>query len=423
MESPDPSASAPAVERRETFPGEPGTEPELRPPIELGWLIVGRLDTPDREAVDRARERVLATLSGTFPGFRWLMPVVEREAPVVRTREAPVELIDQGAIERQAKGWDFAVVVTGAELQAFEKPFALGAPARSLAVAAASTIRIDPRASGRGGAGGDRVEVMARRLHALVLHLFGHLNGLEHAEDAHDLMFDVQAVEDLDRMAGLSEAGVKRLVQELDEVADLRLEERTREEPRNRWAFYARAAWHNLDDIAGSIRQARPWEFPLRLSRLTTAAFSALLVLVITAEAWDLGMTQGRGFVAGLSVVTLVVTSGYILRRQRLLVRRQAARLSELTVVSDVSIVLAVFLGMATTYAVLFSVTLLLAYALFSPRLVAGWAATLDGGIETAHYLVFAGFVASLGILIGALGASFEEQSYFRHVAYVDEET
>lgn len=400
----------------------PRGDPARRPPIEVGWVIVGRLDAPDREAVEQARERMVQTLSETFPGYRWLMPVVEREWPVVRARDAPVDLLDQGAVERQAKGWDFALVITGAELQAFYKPFALGAPARSLAVAAASTIRVDPQASGRGAAAGDRVEVMARRLHALALHLFGHLNGLEHEDDPRDLMFDVSAVGDLDGMEKFSEAGVARLVQELGEVADLRLEERGGE-TRNRWTFYLRAAWHNLDDIAGSVRQARPWEFPLRLSRLTTAAFSALLVLVITAEAWDLGMSQGRGFVVALSVGTLLATSVYILRRQQLLVRRQVSRLSELTVVSDVSIVLAVLLGMMTTYAVLFGVTLLLTYTLFSPRLVAGWAASLDGGIGPAHYLVFAGFVASLGILIGALGASFEEQKYFRHVAYVDEET
>lgn len=418
MERPDPTAAAPAAD-----PSRPaGAGPAPHPPIEIGWVLVGQLEAPDREAVDLARERVRDTLSRTFPGFRWLMPVVEREVPVVRSREAPVELLDQGAVERQAKGWDFALVITGTELQSFFKPFALATPARSLAVAAASTIRIDPRASGRGGAGGERVEVMARRLHALVLHLLGHLNGLEHSPDGESAMFDLQAVEDLDRMASYSQRDAARLREELDEVADLRLEERS-EAQQTRWSFYLRAAWHNLDDIAGSIRQARPWEFPLRLSRLTTAAFSAMLVLVITAEAWDLGMTQGRGFVVGLSVVTLVATSAYIVRRQQVLLRRQVARLTELTVVSDVAIVIAVVLGMVTTYLVLFGITLLLAYSLFSPRLVAEWAASVEGEIGTAHYLVFAAFVASLGIVIGALGASFEEQSYFRHVAYVDEET
>lgn len=395
----------------------------MRPPIELGWVIVGRLDPPDREAVAIARERALATLSETFPDFRWLMPVLERESPLPKAREAPVDLLDQAVIERQAKGWDFAIAITGSDLRSYYKPFALATPARSLAVAAASTIRIDPQASGRGLAGGDRVEVMARRLHALALHLFGHLNGLEHVDDPDDFMADVEAVEDLDRMTRFSGEVVQRLAAELGEVADLRLEEKGREAPHGRAAFFLRALWHNWDDVLDSVRHARPWEFPLRLSRLTTAAFSALLVLVITAEAWDLGMSQEPVLVTALSIVTLLLTSVYILRRQQLLGRRDSSRLTELAVVGHASIVVSVFLGMLTMYGLLFGVTLALARTLFSPHLVAGWAASLGGGVEGFHYFVFAAFVASLGLLIGALGASFEDQTYFRHVAYVDEET
>ena len=90
---------------------------------------------------------------------------------------------------------------------------------------------------------------------------------------------------------------------------------------------------------------------------------------------------------------------------------------------TNVAISVVVFLGMATTYLVLFLLTLLLSHVLFSHTLVVGWAVSLRGKIEPYHYLIFAAFVASLGIVIGALGASFELPSYFRHIAYVDEET
>ena len=50
-------------------------------------------------------------------------------------------------------------------------------------------------------------------------------------------------------------------------------------------------------------------------------------------------------------------------------------------------------------------------------------AASLHAPLGWTHFLSLAGFIASLGIIIGALGASFEAQVYFRHVAFVDEET
>jgi hypothetical protein len=70
----------------------------------------------------------------------------------------------------------------------------------------------------------------------------------------------------------------------------------------------------------------------------------------------------------------------------------------------------------------LFSLTLLFAGALFPDQLVESWAASLAGQIGWQNYVCLAELVASLGILIGALGASFEGQDYFRHIAYVDEE-
>lgn len=407
----------------QTGRGGAGGSGDGRRPIELGWVVLGRLDAPDREAMVRARERMLETLSAAFPDFAWRMPVVEREAPVTVTRDQPVTLLDQAVVERQAKGWDFALVITGADLTSFYKPFALGAPARSLSVAVASTIRIDPAASGRGGGGGDRVEVMAQRLYALAMHLFGHLNGLDHRDEPDQLMYDIDTVKDLDRMERFSDRCTAKLSEELADVADLRLEEMDSGPPRNRLRFYLRTARHNADDIWGAVRQARPWEFPFRLSRLTTAAFSALLLLMITAESWDLGMTQSPWLVAGLSVVLLVGTCGYVLRRQQLLLHREGSRLTELAATSNISMVITVFLGMTTTYLGVFAVVLGLAATLFSRPLVAEWAVSLEGQVSVGHYVVYAAFVACLGLAIGALGATFEEQRYFRHIAYVDEET
>lgn len=425
-EVPDPGtvSRTPGVPvRRPREPRVRQTGTDGRPLIELGWVLVGRLPPPDREAAEAARERTLATLKREFPAFEWRMPVVEREgAPGPTPQMEVVDLLDQGVMVRQAKSWDFALVITGADLHSFYKPFALGAPSRSLSVAVASTTRIDPRASGRGGRSGDRTEVMTGRLHALALHLFGHLNELGHSEDPESYMYDLGAVTDLDRMQRFSTADVEHLATELDEVADPRLEEERGAGRAGRARFYLRVMRHNWDDILDAVRRARPWEFPLRFSRLTAAAFSALLILMMTAEAWDLGMSQDPLFVSGLSVLTLVGTSGYLLRRQGLLVRREQRRLTELTVVSNVSTVISITFGMLTSYAMLFGATLLLARTLYGSRLVAAWAASIER-VGWPNYLVLAGFVASLGLLIGALGASFEGQHYFRHVAYVDEET
>lgn len=397
-----------------------------KPKLDVGWVLAGRLDDADRRAAARARARMRTYLRKTFPQFDWRFPTVARREAASGPVADPVELIDHGVVERDARRWDFALVITQTELTHYFKPYALGAPSRAVGVAVASTARIDPEAlpaapdDDEPSAAG-RVEVLGHRLFALLMHLLGHLGDLDHAEDPSDFMFDLPSVAALDGMSGYGEAAQRAFRREMHDAADVRLEET--EHAWQRWgAFYLRAAWHNRQDILSAIAQIRPWEFPLRFSRLTTAAASTLVVLLLTAEAWELGMSQPPLLVSVLSLLSLGGTSAYLIERQHLLSRRRAARLSEQRVVAGLSVAAAVVLGMAATYVLLFGTTLLLGASIFNTGVIEGWSG-LGHAPDEAHYLTMAGFVAALGIAIGALGASFEEQGYFRHVASVDEET
>jgi predicted Zn-dependent protease len=397
----------------------PSSAPAL---IEIGWVIVGKLEDPDRHAVLQARERLQDYLEQTFPEFTWRMPVVQREELAHRNREELVVLLEYGVTEREARHWDFAIIVTDADLAGHYKSYALGAPARSVSVAALSTARLDPRATRIEATTDERLETMSRRIEALAAHLFGHLNGLPHHEDTSAFMYDLETVDALDRMTSFPQPQIERLRANLHEVADLRLEEEPAARTQPLW-FYVRGIWIGRDDIINAILHARPWEFPLRLSRFTTAALSAMLILLVTAEVWDVGMHQSPGVVIALSVFALAFTSTYVLKRQRLLAYRRVNVLSEQTVITKVSIVAVVLLGMLTTYAVLFLSVLACSLLVFHRQVIRGWTMSLEGKIHTADYLVMSAFVASLGLLIGALGASFEQHHYFRHITYIDEET
>ena len=400
---------------------DPSSNPSQRPPIEVGWVLAGPMENTDLQALRKAHHTTLRWLQEMFPTFRWQMPIVQRREANLDVRSTPISLIDMGVTERDARKWDFVFVVTTSDLTSYYKPFALAVPSQPLNVAALSTARLDTGAGLHPLEQEDRVQQLARRIHALVLHQFGHLNDLEHSEDPEDIMYNLNTAEDLDAMQHLSETSSEALHQELATEADLRLEEQV-QKVRQRWRFYLRAAWINRDDIWGAVRNLHPWQFPLRFSRLTTAAFSTLLILLTTAEAWDLGTSQPLFLVTILSVLTLIGTSYYILKQQQLLLRRRKDRPSEQRVVAHLSIILAVFSGMAATYLMLFGATLLVALTFFSLNLVQSWIST-EGPLTRSHYLHLAGFVASMGLLIGSLGASFEEQTYFRHVAFVTEET
>jgi hypothetical protein len=326
-------------------------------------------------------------------------------------------------IERDMRHWDLDFIVTNMDLVSHNKPNALGALSRSVNIGNISTARLDPHSIHTAATKAERLAVMTRRIFALSFHLFGHLNGLPHHPCTESYMYDVESTRDLDHMEGFMDDQVRQLEANLYEVGDLRLEEEATSVRIHPLRFYSRGAWRGRADIARAILQAKPWEFPFRLSRLTTAAISSLLIFLITAEVWDLGMSQPTSRVTALAVTALIITTFYILRRQRLFMRRETSGLSEQTVTTNISVTAVVALGMLTTYSLLLLAALGLSALFFQHHLVSAWASSLEGQITAVHYVILAAFVASLGLLIGALGASFEQQHYFRHVTYIDEET
>lgn len=384
--------------------------------VELGWVIVGRLDAPDRAATRDARRRLLALMRDQFPEFTWRMPLVERTDLPVPLREEPVELLYLGLEERDARHWDYVLVVTGSDLIGHAKPFTLAAPSRALGVGVLSTARIDPQAQGAELTSDARTEALAQRATTLALHLLAHLAG---CEDVGASVHILESVSDLDRQLDLGPDARAAMREELRAVADLRVEEAR--PPAAKLPFYARSMWVNRGAIAGAIGRARPWLFPLRLTKLTTAAMSTLLILINTAEVWEVAMSLSPAAVLVLSVLTLAATSSYVVGRQRLL-RRRHRRLTEQAVTTNVSLSVIVTLGMLTTYVLIFVLASAVSTLLYPDRVIASWSGLVATSVTGWHHVALSGFVASLGIVIGALGASFEQQHYFQHMVYVDEE-
>lgn len=395
------------------------TTPHERRLLELGWLVLGELEPHTEEMLRLARERMLDRLVALFPRFDWRLALVRHPRVVQHSPCEASLLLQEGLVEHDERGWDFSFVITPADLQTYYKSYAFAMPSRALSIAVVSLARLIPQQHGTTDA--DRA-AQADRLCHLFLHLLGDLNGIEHRADASDYMSAPGEVEALDAMEHFDEETIEALGAELDDVADIRLEERPQSSATGMLGFYLQAIWHLRGDILSAVVQAQPWQFPIRLNRLTTGAVSTLLILMMTAEAWDLGMGQPLGRMAVFSLTVLLGTSVFILRRQKLLLRRSRRHLSEQIVLTNTSITLVVFLGMASTYLLLLLLSLVAGQLLFSPALVSSWASSVDGPIGAHHHVALGQLIASFGILIGSLGASFEGHHYFRHVTYVDEE-
>ena len=393
-------------------------------PIEIGLIVAGRFTLPKRRLLQEVETRFKSALESRLPQFDWRTNISRRRDIGENGWEESTELLRQATEERDLYRWDFAIVLINEELRAHYRSFALAVLSRPLDAAVVSTARLIPDEDGP-GADDDQPEesLVVERITTVLLRVVAHLGGLKTNKDPQSLLYRLDTPADLAQMNVLSNEEMEELTGNLTEVADLRLEESSRERA-HPWRFLLRASFINREQILETIVAARPWQFPQRLSRLTTAAVSTVALLLMSAESWDLGLTQSWTSLAVISLVILVFTTLFISMRQHLLLSRSSHHREQIAVtrVSAIGIVLS---GLALTWACMLALALVTNLLLFSPELITQWAnsqAAANNLITAGSYLKMATFCASLGLLIGALGASFEEQTHFQHVIFVDEE-
>lgn len=391
--------------------------------IEVGVVVAGEFDEIDTQAMNRALGQLAAAVSRWQPEFEFRFPRLQRPELVGSGRVEPSLLLQQAVENRDLLHWDFAFILTAAELAGKYQPDCFAALSRPLDAAVLSLSLIDPLTAGVDADPETRTARIARRLCHLMAHALGHLTGLARRDQRHNLMFHPESAQQLDAMQDLESDQLQVQRQALVEIADQRLEEGAGARLSLLW-FALKAIWINRKEIVQAIAAARPWQFPRRLSRLTIASVSTVAILFMTAEAWDLGLSLSLARLAVLVGLALILTTIYVVVGQQLLVRRNRRR-SEQTIVTSVSALGIVGIGMAVTWAILCLLGLGIGWLLFGRELITGWAESAPELAEQGigiTMLRMSGFTAAVGLFIGALGASFEAQHHFRHIIFVDEE-
>ena len=369
----------------------------------VGWVLGADVrDTAVLAAYDAARARVLELLSRQLPAFEWEMPWVERRLNPPRGALDPLPLLELGAEEKLHRHWDYAVVLVPNELRPRRRVATVGVPSSALETAVASSARL--------GAG----EALTERLAGLVLHLLGHLFGLEHETSGPMRPFEEPEEVVVEPFPPAQLEAIRR---QLEESTDPRLEEQ-----RRRWgrvAFYWRAFWADPRGIVRDILGSRPWRMPLALGRLTAAAAVSLVYLLLAAEPWEIGANlDPRWLVAGPAASVLLATAFVFWGQNLGQVGREHGWREQL---ARTHLVLfgTLLLGLASLWLVLFGVSWAMA-AVFPRAVFARWAGTDPAHLRLAAY---AAFMATLGVIAASLGGNLEEEDEIKAELLFDEET
>jgi hypothetical protein len=251
----------------------------------------------------------------------------------------------------------------------------------------------------------------------LLLHLLGHVLCAGHSRTGDGVMrpfrfdparrslpeFDAAVGAELERIAGPDPADVAR----------------SRDPLRRLW-FYAVTATRNPWHVGRALVRSRAPLLPFSLPKLSTAALTPTLVIVFSAEAWDVGFHMAD-LTAGLFALASVVAAAvYLLFIQNLSFPRKEHRvITEHTALVNVTVFLVLLGAMVGLFALVGTIILAIQLVVFPPNLLSNWPSLEDPAIGFVDLVRTAAFISTVGVLSGALAGGLENRTIVRHLTLV----
>jgi predicted Zn-dependent protease len=384
--------------------------------VDVGVLVAHSPDSDParlRSFATRAAEDAVDELaSATDVTWRFYLEDSARLSDHDRRR--PSEFLDH-ATHRMVEGpYDIVVVVTDVPLVSSRERFVpgLGSPLSRVAVLSTRNLRSAPRGERRRSLDGAAVRWNAA---TLLVHLVGHVLGARHRDADGGVMEPFRFVTE------------RREVPEFDADVETRLHRIAGEIPAaetrprgtlSRLAFHAKSAVRNPGSIVEALVNSRAPLLPLSLPKLSTAAVAPTLVIVFSAESWDVGFHLGN-LTAGLfAVVSILTAAVYLLFAQNLsFPRKQHGIVTEHTALVNVTAFLILVLGMVGLFALVWGIMLVIELVVFPPNLMSDWPNLEDPTVGFVDLVRTGAFISTIGVLSGALAGGLENRAIVSHLA------
>ena len=370
-----------------------------------------------RALVDAAVDRLDGTLTGDLGLRTDLFAFAGPHLTPGAGAYAPLDFLEIGIAEKLERKLPFLLIVTEVDLSSSSLAYTLALPSQLTNVGVVSTKRLDP---GFWGDDSDP-EAAVQRLTVLLTHTFGHLLNLRHVDDPTNAMYPVEGVEDLDRMGTLTDAQRARIGRMLPREAHEATASGTGRVARI--AFTLQMLVADAGSIARAVVRANPFRLASRMPTMIAAGLSVIIVLLFSAETWDVASAVSTGQVVLFSVVSFAAAAFVLYRAfafEALLGRDR--RLAESTVVTSAATIASLGLTLLVLFVAFAGLMYVGVITVFPEQLMETWP-TVDPATRTLDHVKLSLFLAAMGVLAGSLGGRSDSRDLVRGVLFLNEES
>lgn len=348
-------------------------------------------------------------------GIPWSFHLVEPVALTTdRTRE-PSDFLD-AATMRMAEGpYDMVVVVTDVTLISRKDKIEAGLASPVTYTAVISTQRLTTTARGKPVRTLDAVAV---RLNAasLLLHLLGHMSGLHHTIPGKGgVMAPFSFRERRESLPQFKETERSELKKRIKNLPERELHGGTNLES---FIFHMIMAAKHPKAVFYPLLRNWAILLPLSLPRLATAAVAPSLLLIFTAEIWDVGLNMGNRTTAFFAAASIFGASFYLIKIQSLfLPRKEKNVLTEHQAIANVVIFLSILLACFGLFLMVGGLMMIIELYVFPEDLISTWPTLDKPSVGLLDKVRLAAFISTVGVTTGALAGGLEKKTVIQHLA------
>lgn len=391
--------------------------PQPQPEMEVGVLIAISKAQNKEAFISYAKQLVqdVETKLKESTGITWCFDIVDTTRLESDRSRYPSEFLDSASLRMAEGPYDLVTVITDVGIMSRKNNLVAGLSSSVTRIIVLSTRKLT--STGRNKA---RLEITDTRVRfnsgKFFLHQIGQLLGLKHTSPAHSKIMGARSfTEDLKEIPSFTSEEKEKLKKNAKNAPDRELRDANDLET---FIFHILMTFRHLKIFFRPLLKNKALLLPLSLPGLATAAVAPAIILIFTAEIWDVGLGMSNGTAAFFAVISIMLASFYLVRVQSLFLPRKEKRiLTEHLAVANSVIYFSIFLACIGLFLFVGVLMMVIEIYVFPPDLMQTWPTLNKPEILLEDKIRLAVFISTVGVTTGALAGGLESRTLIQHLA------
>lgn len=391
--------------------------PQPTPEMNIGFLIAsgkqgssGRLEDLAKEIGEFTKPELVASTS-----IPWYFDIADKIKLENDNPRSASDFLNRASLKMAEGPYDMICVITDVPLTSNKNTLQPGLSSRVTRMMVISTKHFITTKRRKDSRELDQ-QTVRLNISALFLHLTGHILGLKHRVAAESkVMRPFLYNEELKRIPTFNQSEKEYLKKHSGKMPDRELKNGNFLET---FIFHFLMTFRHPGKFFTPLLRNWAIFLPFSLPNLATAAVAPALILVFTAEIWDVGLGLANGTAAFFAVISIMFASFYLVRVQNLFLPMEEKRiLTEHLAVANSVIYVSIFLACVGLFIMVGGLMMIIEIYVFPSDLITTWPTLDKPEVILADKIRLAVFISTVGVTTGALAGGLENKTLIQELA------